>query len=56
MKKKYEVTRYYTCADVYLVYAENEKQAYEKACSHEYEWHKSYDSPEDDNHDVQELS
>ena len=54
--KTFEVTRYYTVADVYTVKADSEEEAYKKACCHEYEWHKSYDSPEDDNYEVQEIT
>jgi hypothetical protein len=52
MTKKYEVTRYYTVADVYHVEAENEDEAYRKACAGDYSFHKSYDSDVDDNYDV----
>jgi hypothetical protein len=48
---KYEVTRYYTVADVYHVEADNEDQAYEVACSGEYHA-KSYDSPEDGGYEI----
>jgi len=53
--KKYEVTRYYTVADVYHVEADNEDEAYKKACDGEYSYHKSYDSDEDDNYYVEEM-
>lgn len=55
MPKLYEVTRYYTVADVYHVEADNEDEAYKKACSHDYLSHKSYDSPEDDDYEVMEI-
>jgi len=59
--KTFEVTRYYTVANVYTVKADSAEEAYKKACDHEYEWHKSYDSPEydspeDDNYEVEEVT
>ena len=56
--KTFEVTRYYTVADVYTVKADSEEEAYKKACGlgHGHAMAQSYDSPEDDNYEVREIT
>jgi len=54
--KTYEVIRYYTVADHYEVEAQSESEAYEKAKRGEYLRHRSYDDPEDQNVEIEELT
>ena len=53
MAKRFEVTRYYTVAEVYYVEAENEKEAYDAACGEAPD--KVYDGDYDSNYEVMEL-
>ena len=51
---KFEVTRYYTIAEVYIVEAENENDAYDAACDDMPV--KTYDGDYDSNYEVMEIS
>lgn len=53
MAKRFEVTRYYTIAEVYIVEAENEKDAYDAACDDTPV--KTYDGDYDSNYEVMEI-
>jgi hypothetical protein len=53
-KKKFEVTRHYTCSAVYEVEAADEDHAYRLACQGEGH-RKTYESDVDDNYEVLEI-